>query len=619
MAMGDEWTAFARSWSGSGPFTPRQRVLGEPTATPAFHRSTQRSSGSTSSFGLRTAAPGEFHFRSDRSMFGVDYPHFESIFPGTRHRRPAARHPDPDRDDARRSSSTPRPTSTGSIRHAAARDRTGRLRARGAAHRQPAVISAATRAAGSRWTVTLVLAAIMTAADVSPATAAEGDDATAVECAGWLGDPVSGSPEWSEADLNNQQCAAEGLRMLQESPAVAAAKAANADAGEGDFGGDPFRAPHRWADKRGRYEQTTYTDRDGTTWPAALFGPRDVGGGPYPGVLLVCHACFPLPLTTENIALWYWAAETLAEAGYVVMYAAVGGNSVPRTTRRDRLLHGDSTSPTSRGEFNPWHARLDRNRLGIVGHSGAAGVALNVGNSDPRYDAIVAWDPAASATLPDVMPRIPTMFQVADYTLREGPVPTAEKPVPAPGSKYTFFDTFRAAGVDVMQVAPGGIHAPRLDAVRRGEPLRPVARPWRLRRDGRRVLHAGVAGSVRRATPRRYARPSVNRRPWPTTPCGASLPAARSLRPVRRRALDRRRTLRRRKEEEPTDEAGNVPIKIGGLHPEPAVVPVRLPLLPQRRRVGVRRHARRLPLITALWRATARRRLCSALDARRDE
>jgi dienelactone hydrolase len=97
---------------------------------------------------------------------------------------------------------------------------------------------------------------------------------------------------------------------------------------------------------------------------------------------------------------------------------------------------------------------LDRSRLAIVGHSGAAGVALNVGNSDRRYDAIVAWDPASSATFTGVTPRIPTMLQVADYTLSQGPVPRAEKPVAAPGSKYTFFDTIRAAGVDVMQVSP---------------------------------------------------------------------------------------------------------------------------------------------------------------------
>jgi hypothetical protein len=152
--------------------------------------------------------------------------------------------------------------------------------------------------------------------------------------------------------------------------------------------------------------------------------------------------------------LWYWAAEALAEAGYVVLYATVGGNSVPHTIDATDFFVSTPTSPTARGDFNPWWARLDRDRLGIVGHSGAAGVALDVGNRDPRFDAIVAWDPAASASFEGVTPRTPTMIQVADYTLREGPVPRAEKPVPAPGSKYTFFDAIRAAGVDAMQVAP---------------------------------------------------------------------------------------------------------------------------------------------------------------------
>jgi len=300
----------------------------------------------------------------------------------------------------------------------------------------------------------MMLAVAMLVAGIPATPAANAADPAAVDCTGWLGHPISGSAEWNEADLNNQQCATEGLRVLQENPAVAAARAANADAGDGGFVGDPFRAPYRWAGKRGRYEQITYTDRDGNTWPATLFGPRDTGGGPYPGVLLVCHACFPLPQTTENVGLWYWAAESLAEAGYVVLYATVGGNSVPRTVDATDFFTATPTAPTSRGEFNPWYAQLDRNRLGIVGHSGAAGVALTVGHSDPRYDAIVAWDPAASATFTDVTPRIPTMIQVADYTLRAGPVPSPEKPIPAPGSKYSFFDTIRAAGVDVMQIAP---------------------------------------------------------------------------------------------------------------------------------------------------------------------
>lgn len=239
--------------------------------------------------------------------------------------------------------------------------------------------------------------------------------------------------------------------MLEESPAVAAAKTANASAGDATFVGDPFRAPHRWANTRRRYEKTTFTDRDGAVRAAALFGPRDVRGGPYPGVLLACHACFPGG--TEGVGLWYWAAEMLAEAGYVVLYAEIGGNSVDHTIDATDFFVATRDAPTARGEFNPWYERLDRNRLGIVGHSGAGGVALTAGTSDQRFDAIVAWDPASSFTFTGVTPRVPTMIQAADYTLREGPVPRAEKPVPAPGSKFTFFDTIAAAGVDVMQVA----------------------------------------------------------------------------------------------------------------------------------------------------------------------
>lgn len=299
----------------------------------------------------------------------------------------------------------------------------------------------------------LAVAALLTAVIVAGfpvAPVANADDQTGLDCAGDLGDPVSGTAEWDQADLNNQQCAAEGLRIIQNNPAVAAARAANVGAGEGHFLGDPFRAPHRWAGQRGSYELTTYTDRNGSTWSAALFGPLDADGGPYPGVVIACHAC-PLFPTAEHLSAWYWAAEALAEAGYVVMYATIPGNSVPTTVDATDFFVATPEVPTARGEFNPWHARLDPSRLGIVGHSGAGGVALTVGQTDPRYDAIVSWDPAGP-NLAGVTPRTPTMIQVADYGQTIGG-PRAEKPTPAPGSKYTYFDTIRAAGVDAMQVA----------------------------------------------------------------------------------------------------------------------------------------------------------------------
>jgi hypothetical protein len=133
------------------------------------------------------------------------------------------------------------------------------------------------------------------------------------------------------------------------------------------------------------------------------------------------------------------------------MYATTPGNSVP--TAIDATDFFAATPDAPRGEFNPWYARLDRDRLGIVGHSGAGGVALIAGHTEPRFDAIVAWDPAGSCSLSGVTPRIPTMIQVADYSLAAGPVPRTDRPVPAPGSKYTFFDTISAAGVDAMQIA----------------------------------------------------------------------------------------------------------------------------------------------------------------------
>ena len=297
------------------------------------------------------------------------------------------------------------------------------------------------------WPVAVLLT-VMLAVGTMCATAASAQSPTGLDCTGDLGDPVSGSAEWDQADLNNQQCAAAGLHMIQYNPAVAAATAANAEAGAGDFTGDPFRAPHRWAGRRGSYQLTTYKDRNGNPWPAGLFGPLDLDAGPYPGVLLVCHACG----NTGIASIWYWAAETLAEAGYVVLYAAVGGNNVPRAIDATDFLAATSEAPTPRGDFNPWHASVDRNRLGIVGHSGAAGVALSAGHSDPRYDAIVAWDPAGSYSMADVTPRVPSMIQVADY--RQEPVPPArhEKPIP-PLPKFTFFDTISAAGVDAMQIA----------------------------------------------------------------------------------------------------------------------------------------------------------------------
>ena len=298
------------------------------------------------------------------------------------------------------------------------------------------------------WAAALLAAGMMA---VAPTARAD-----TLDCTGDLGDPVSGSPEWQAADLNNRECAAEGRRILANNPAVTAAKAANIAAGAGNFDGDPFRAPYRWADQRGRYMLTTYTDRDGVQWSAALFSPLKDNKGQYPGVLLVCHICqsilAPPNATPENTALYYWAAESLAEAGYVVMMPSIGNNVTTRAIDATDFFVATPEVPSPRGEFNPWWAKLDRTRLAIVGHSGAGFVALDAGMIDPRFEAIVALDPVAP---PTTLRDVPTMLQLSEYgTTPPDLQPHSTRPIPAPGSKYTFFDTFRAAGIDTMQVVP---------------------------------------------------------------------------------------------------------------------------------------------------------------------
>jgi dienelactone hydrolase len=427
--------------------------------------------------------------------------------------------------------------------------------------------------------MSLVFAAAVCVPAVPGVGTAEAQEAPPLDRAGWLGDPASGTAEWEQADRNNQQCASEGLRVNQTNPAVTAATWANFAAGQWLFGGDPFRAPHRWNGRRGSYELTSYTDRDGFIWPAALFGPRDRDGGPYPGVVLACHACFPFPFTTENISIWYWAAEALAEAGYVVLYAMVGGNSDTRTVDATDFFTATPAAPTGRGQFNPWHASLDRSRLGVVGHSGAAGVALDVGHTDPRFDAVVAWDPAPIGGLEGVTSRVPTMIQVADYGLESGPVARPEKPTPAPGSKYTFFDTISAAGVDAMQVTPrasthlewtrftglGLPHSIYGEMVATYYTLAWLDRylvPSRAEDARRRLTASGTQRFDRSADTYSIGAGVLRRRP-----CGAG---------GERRGRER------------SDHARGDP------RPQPAVVPLPLAVRPRRRRPALRGHAGRL-------------------------
>ncbi|HEX8066545.1 MAG TPA: hypothetical protein VF520_08465 [Thermoleophilaceae bacterium] len=182
---------------------------------------------------------------------------------------------------------------------------------------------------------------------------------------------------------------------------------------------------------RGLVTPVLWTARNGSTVSSHVWATRE-GPRRRPGIVIV-NGSIQAP---EQ--LYWWAAQLLAKSGYVVVTfdpqeqgrsdvfgeGADRMEGVPSQTEGntffdwaqdalDFLLSrpGDpfcarpSRSGTSHCDkqrrrveegrnaaFNPFWDLVDRDRIGIAGHSyGASGVSW-VGQQDPRVDAVVAWD-----------------------------------------------------------------------------------------------------------------------------------------------------------------------------------------------------------------------------------
>ncbi|MGH3242417.1 MAG: hypothetical protein ACRDNL_18720, partial [Spirillospora sp.] len=140
---------------------------------------------------------------------------------------------------------------------------------------------------------------------------------------------------------------------------------------------------------------------------------------------------------------------------------AAGGIPTDHSGKQDRRV-----AMGLNAAHNPLGDLVDPDRIGLAGHSfGAAGVSY-VGQEDPRVDAIVAWDnlraptgapacPSAPDTRVDQEITKPAIGMAADYFL----VPQPYTSDPNPQGKSAGFESYRAAGVDSMQVQiRGGTH-----------------------------------------------------------------------------------------------------------------------------------------------------------------
>lgn len=217
-------------------------------------------------------------------------------------------------------------------------------------------------------------------------------------------------------------------------------------AGMGPCVGDPFRYPGvDGADGDDFYEAeaevlpVVYYDRECARISGRVWRPRGVSGR-LPAVVIKNGS------VQAGEALYWWAAQALVRAGYMVLTgdprgqgrsdfatpgAGQGGNINGAVFFEglvddiDFLLSSEAqpypheqacagTYPTQTAAFNPFAAQLDAQRIGVVGHSYGAGGATWVQSYDAPgsapwpgqlsasnpVQAIVAWDALGSSQAP---------------------------------------------------------------------------------------------------------------------------------------------------------------------------------------------------------------------------
>jgi dienelactone hydrolase len=187
--------------------------------------------------------------------------------------------------------------------------------------------------------------------------------------------------------------------------------------------------------------------------------------------------------------LYFWAAEDLASAGYMVMTYDVQGQgdsdlfpagcpdpSNPTATCQGVPYQQDynffqgaedslsffMSSPKAAfgGSYNPYFRRLNKDRVGIAGHSLGAAAVSEVGQCDNRVKAVAAWDnlgaieDCSGVTIPaeyksTKLIHAPALALTNDYAFWTQPTLTP----PDPETKQAGYKQVKAAGLDAQIVA----------------------------------------------------------------------------------------------------------------------------------------------------------------------
>ena len=295
--------------------------------------------------------------------------------------------------------------------------------------------------------------------------------AQSVDCEGPAGDPQPGTPEWEQREQNNVYCGEQRFWDTSANPAFAAAEAENlARTGQADME-DPFRDPWRWDGKRFRYQEVSFDNGAGDRLPGLLFRPcdgschdRPAGLGTYrpryPGVVIVHGGA-------AQQEMYLWAAEGLAEAGYIVLTF-----QIPTADNTGGGTHYDNSKAALR--LLPLHSRRAGDRRGCEPGLGRARPPARrprrslcrrrrrqparPGGPARRVDRVMGPRPVESHARPTsccARPRCsssPTSIASSVPVCLPEPYTTPPDPL-GPGNKDTDFQRLSAARIDTMKIA----------------------------------------------------------------------------------------------------------------------------------------------------------------------
>ena len=179
----------------------------------------------------------------------------------------------------------------------------------------------------------------------------------------------------------------------------------------------------------------------GTVWAPSDARLAKLGlDAPLPGIVYA-------PGVISSQPMYYWFAQDMADAGYVVMtYDLTGQGRSEGQSQDDPPRDLRAALSFFLSSANPLRSMLDRDRIGTAGHSLGASAVQAVGSFGGVVKAISADSDMQSTYADDV----PLQAQGADYdTFIFPPTPT---PGTDPGAKLGAFAEVRKRGIDVQEV-----------------------------------------------------------------------------------------------------------------------------------------------------------------------